>query len=50
MSIRSRKCGAFVRFCGIDAWLLNTPMSRLSETARKLRKQLQKAQERSTAA
>ncbi len=35
---------------GIDAWLLNTPMSRLSETARKLRKQLQKAQERTKAA
>ncbi|NTU76877.1 MAG: 50S ribosomal protein L28 [Alphaproteobacteria bacterium] len=31
---------------GIDAWLLNTPLSRLSETARKLRKQLQKAQAR----
>jgi len=30
---------------GIDAYLLNTPPSRLTETSRKLRKQLQKAQD-----
>jgi len=35
---------------GLDAWLLSTPPSRLTETARKIRKQLQKAQANKKAA